>query len=398
MKLTKKLKIKISKKDADRLEKQSNLCRVLYNTALEQRIMVWKGQRKSLSVYDQKKELPELKDELPEFKQIYNKYLSETLFRLENTFKSFFQRCKEGKEKKGFPRFRGKHYFFTLTCSGMYIKRINSKTLQLPQKIIVKTYEDIPNKFGEVNIIKKNGQWYVTLVIEVEETIPDKLNNGIIGIDLGLKKLVTGVTTDNKIIERTHRKPTRKELNRLDNLRSKRDRCIKGSRRYNFLTFRLKKEGEKWRNRMIDWLHKVSYFLTNQTERILVIGKLDQRNMISENKKLNRYVQNEWRLGKFKEFLKYKCKKFGKELVEIDERYTTQDCFICGKREKKLLSQRKHKCECGFEIDRDINSSLNILKRYLLGLSHVPELNKFWDYVLEKSRNLNIAIEEFEYI
>jgi len=133
MLLTRKIKIKPSKIDAKKLEDQSNLCRYLYNNALEERIRAYKYSKISLNVWQQKKELPLLKKELPEFKQVYNKYLSATLFRLDKAFKSFFKRG-----NKGFPRYRGKHYFFTLDCPAMYVKRISNKKLQLPQKIKVK--------------------------------------------------------------------------------------------------------------------------------------------------------------------------------------------------------------------------------------------------------------------
>lgn len=112
MLLTKKIKICLKSEDQDRLIQQAEFCRQLYNLALEQRIMAYKGQRKSLTIYDQKKELPELKKNYPEFQQVYNKYLSATLFRLDEAFKSFFQRVRQnGVGKKGFPRFRGRNYF-----------------------------------------------------------------------------------------------------------------------------------------------------------------------------------------------------------------------------------------------------------------------------------------------
>jgi putative transposase len=76
----------------------------------------------------------------------------------------------------------------------------------------------------------------------------------------------------------------------------------------------------------------------------------------------NRIIQNEWRVGRFVELLSYKVKKFGKNLVTIDERNTTKTCSKCGKLQRLTLSQRTYKCSCGLEIDRDINSAINILK------------------------------------
>lgn len=385
--LTNKIKIKISKIDSDKLEVQSNLCRVLYNTALEQRISVYNQSRKSLSVYDQKKELVQLKEEMPEFKQVYNKYLSNTLFRLDRTFKDFFKRG------YGFPRYRGKYYFFTLECPAMYIERIDDNTLKLPQGIIVKTNEKIPEKFKDIEIFKQNDNWFIAFPYEVEGKEPAD-NDEVIACDLGLKKLVTAVTTNGSVIEMEHRKPSRKELSRLDNLRSKRDKCKKQSRRYVCLTKRLADENQEWRNRVMDRLHKVSSFLTKQTERILVIGDLKPSEMNAEVRGLNRYVKGEWRVHKFIQMLKYKYLREGKELVIQNEAYTSQDCCQCGNRHKIELSNRVYICDrCGLRIDRDLNSAFNMMKRFVLGRSHVGR--DTYD-VLAKARNLNI--DTFVYI
>ncbi|MHB9145340.1 MAG: helix-turn-helix domain-containing protein, partial [Symbiobacteriia bacterium] len=46
------------------------LCRRLYNAMLEQRIIAWRQRRKSISRYDQMRELPGLKVEMPEYAEI----------------------------------------------------------------------------------------------------------------------------------------------------------------------------------------------------------------------------------------------------------------------------------------------------------------------------------------
>lgn len=367
MLLTKKLKVKFKKKDSEKLELQSGLCRQLYNAALQERIDAYKRTGNGISVYDQKRELPGLKEACPEFKSVYNKYLSCALFRLDSAYKSFFRRCKGDSEKKGFPRYRGKNYFFTLDCPAMYVK-VNGKKIHLPQGITASAHETIPEKFRDIHISKSVDGWFITFAYEIKEV--DVNGDGILAIDLGLANLVTGISSKTcNVIQIKHRKPSRKELRRLDLLRSKRDKCKKYSRRWNYLTKRLRKELNEWTNKSIDHLHKVSHHITTQAERIIVIGKLEVQKMVSDNKNLNRLVQNEWRIFKFVAMLRYKSIRFGKVLFEENEAYTTQDCFHCGKREKKNLSQRTHKCDCGFKIDRDANSALNILRNFLLGHS-----------------------------
>ncbi len=64
--------------------------------------------------------------------------------------------------------------------------------------------------------------------------------------------------------------------------------------------------------------------------------------------------------------LVYKASQAGKQVIEIDPENTSQDCSNpkCDNRIEKDLSERTHKCnECGLEIDRDLNASLNIVNR-----------------------------------
>ncbi|WP_240319461.1 RNA-guided endonuclease InsQ/TnpB family protein [Deinococcus wulumuqiensis] len=81
------------------------LTRQLYNAALEQRIAAYRKQGKTITGYDQQRELIALKQECPEFRGVYSHVLQEPLERLEKAFKAFFSRLKRG-DKAGFPRFK----------------------------------------------------------------------------------------------------------------------------------------------------------------------------------------------------------------------------------------------------------------------------------------------------
>jgi putative transposase len=72
-------------------------------------------------------------------------------------------------------------------------------------------------------------------------------------------------------------------------------------------------------------------------------------------------------LGFFIELLTYKAKKIGKRVIVIDERGTTRTCAVCShKKEHFPLSERIYQCEvCGITRDRDQNSAINIMERFL---------------------------------
>src|SRR5258708_30794513 len=82
-------------------------CRRLYNTALEQRITLWRQRGVSLTRYQQEAELKDLRAELPEYASLHSHVLQDVLAPLAQTYQAFFPRLSNG-EKPGFPRFHGR--------------------------------------------------------------------------------------------------------------------------------------------------------------------------------------------------------------------------------------------------------------------------------------------------
>ena len=66
------------------------MCRWLYNTALEQRILAWQRVRVSLSRFQQEAELKEIRAEFPEYAAIHSHVLQDVLARLDKTYQAFF--------------------------------------------------------------------------------------------------------------------------------------------------------------------------------------------------------------------------------------------------------------------------------------------------------------------
>src|SRR5205085_10932532 len=63
----------------------------------------------------------------------------------------------------------------------------------------------------------------------------------------------------------------------LDKIRSKRDRCKKGSRRYKHLSQVYKRVSQQKRNKQNDSLHKASHLIAHKlVERTVVVGDVSQ--------------------------------------------------------------------------------------------------------------------------
>ncbi len=161
----------------------------------------------------------------------------------------------------------------------------------------------------------------------------------------------------------------------LDKIRSRRDTCKKKSRRSIRLSNVYKRVAEKKRNKQRDSLHKASHLIAHRmVERTVVVGDLSQRQMVikeqqERNKHLNRAVFNDWGAYTFTQMLAYKCQRYGKDLVFVDERNTSKTCSRCGHLQSMPLWKRTYRCvECGLVKDRDENSAVNILTRFLARL------------------------------
>jgi putative transposase len=64
----------------------------------------------------------------------------------------------------------------------------------------------------------------------------------------------------------------------------------------------------------------------------------------------------------FKRQLEYKANWYGATVIKVDRFYpSSQLCSCCNHRQKMPLSKRTFKCgNCGVEIDRDLNASINL--------------------------------------
>jgi putative transposase len=111
MKQAYKFRLYPTKKQEQKLFWTLTRCRELYNAALAERKEAYRMAGKSISYYEQKRDLPEIKAEIrEEYQDIHSQVLQDVLLRLEKAFKAFFRRIKQG-EEPGYPRFQGRNRY-----------------------------------------------------------------------------------------------------------------------------------------------------------------------------------------------------------------------------------------------------------------------------------------------
>src|SRR5437588_5498638 len=101
-------------KQAEQLTWILDRCRELYNAALEERREAYRMAGKTLGYCEQKRELPGLKAECPEYKEIGSQVLQDVIKRVDLAFQAFFRRVKAG-DKPGYPRFKGHDCYDSFT-------------------------------------------------------------------------------------------------------------------------------------------------------------------------------------------------------------------------------------------------------------------------------------------
>ena len=194
------------------------------------------------------------------------------------------------------------------------------------------------------------------------------MDNGLYqAIDLGITKIVTAVNSKARFLEVENLRPDKYWNPRIDKVTSRRDKCKKYSRRWHMLNKRKKWMQRKRTNQSKDFQHQLSRKIVNNTKaNTIIVGDLNVKGMgKSKIKGLNRSTQNTGTLGRFVEFLTYKAELMGKKVIRIDERYTSKTCCNCGLKHEMKLYNRRMICDCGNNIDRDQNSAINIMYRFL---------------------------------
>lgn len=356
---TYKCRAKLSGAGHERLGEIFRLSAELYNAGLESRIDCYRKTGESRGLYDQHKELVQVRSELPEFEAVSSIVFRGVLSRLDKAYKSFFRRVKI-KEKAGFPRFKSGRRWRTIEINDQawrMLKREDSKFILkvkgLP-RIEVKSSRELPPKalLKAIRITRKPLRTEVALSYELPTPEVKPVTNPV-GIDMGISKRLA--LSDGETVEK--REIDRKKLIRLQRSVS---RKVKGSGNRRKAASLLAKEWERVTDKERDYLHR----LTSQLTRMygfIAVEKLRTKNML-RNRHLAKSIQEQtW--GRFMTLLNEKAESAGVKMVEVDPGGTSQECSGCGATVKKDLSVRVHRCSCGLVIDRDVNAAINILHR-----------------------------------
>lgn len=293
----------------------------------------------------------------------------------------FYDNCKRKvKGKKGYPKFKKNTRSVEYKTSGWKLSE-DRKKIAFTDKVGIGTLKmkgtrDLNffqiDQIKRVRLIKRADGYYVQFCIKEDIRVakPKEFEptKHCIGLDVGLKYFYADSDGNTVEIPQFYRK-SENRLNRLNRQKSKKLRkgkpqshnYLKAKNRYARKHLRVSRQREEFAKR-------VAYSVI-QSNDLIAYEDLNIKGMV-RNRKLAKSI-NDVAWSTFRKWLEYFGFKYGKVTIAVPPHNTSQNCSNCGEKVPKSLSTRTHICHhCGYVADRDVNASINILKRGLSTVGH----------------------------
>lgn len=328
--------------------------RFVYNRMLSDRIEHYNLTGKSLNNTP-----AQYKSEFTWLKEVDSLALANAQMNLNTAYRNFFR-----DKSNGFPKFKSKkNNNFSYTTNNqkgtVYVENGYIKLPKLKSPVKIRQHRSFEGGIKSCTISKApSGKYHISILVETEiQKLP--ASDMRVGIDVGIKDfavLSNGESYKNP-------KHLRKSEKRLAKLQRDLSRKQIGSSNRNKARIKVAKLHEKIANQRMDFLHKKSTEIIRKNQAI-VIEDLKVKNLMKNHNLAKSIAEVSW--SRFREMLDYKSRWYGRELIIAPPDYpSSQLCSDCGNRssQTKDLACRVYICpECGLEIDRDYNASLNLLK------------------------------------
>jgi putative transposase len=334
-------------------------CRELYNAALHERREAYRMAGVKISYYAQRRELPGLKEDCPEFTHVGSQVLQDVLKRVDLAFAAFFRRVRAG-EKPGYPRFKGYDRYDSCTYSQAGWKLEDGRlVLAGIGALKIKWSRPIQGTIKTVTIHRSADQWHVCFSCVLDVPQPAVPARPATALDVGLEYFATladGSHIDNPRYFREAEAVVARRQRR-------RDRKKRGSKNRRRATLLVAKAHRRIHNKRLDFHHQEARKIVDRHGALAVEG-LRIKNMV-RNPCLAKSISDAgW--NQFLTILTAKAAEAGLVVVVVNPAGTSQVCSGCGRTVPKTLSDRWHICpyeDCGLSLQRDHNSAREILNR-----------------------------------
>jgi putative transposase len=215
-------------------------------------------------------------------------------------------------------------------------------------------------KLISVTVSRTNSGKYYASVVTQQETQPLNLTGKKVGLDIGIKDLMT---LSNGVVIKNPRF-LRESQSKIKNVQKHLSRKTKGSNRYMKCKRKLSNLHEKVSNQRSWYLHNVTTAIVKDYD-LISVETLSSESMKGNYSKINSSIYDT-SIYELTRQLEYKSEWYGKSFVKVDKWFpSSQLCCECGTQNKEIknLNIRDWQCVCGARHHRDLNAAKNILKQ-----------------------------------
>lgn len=275
----------------------------------------------------------------------------------------FYKRCKLGIKPVGFPKFKKTSRSFELKqfgwrfTSNYQLQLSNIGTFKLYGGADLQHYSK--DQIKRLKIVKRADGYYCLFAIDIVKKVEEPPTGKTIGLDLGLTHFYTD-SEGNTVANPKFYQKAEKQLRKLNRRLS---RKTKGGKNWLKAKQALGRKHLDISRQRKDFATKLARCVVRSND-FVAIENLSIKNMMKNHHLAKAIGSSSWYL--FRCWLEYYGKVFGRVVIAIDPKNTSQNCSQCGIKVPKELSERIHNCpQCRLVMDRDHNAAINILKKGL---------------------------------
>lgn len=209
------------------------------------------------------------------------------------------------------------------------------------------------SKLGTMRIVVKNNSVIAQIVYDADEPVcPDDGN--VMGVDLGIKCPAVSKCSDGSVkfygngrrnkAMRRHFAAKRKTLQKakhqdaVEHINNKEQRTMK------------------------DIDHKLSHDIVAtaivHNAKTIKLEQLQNIRSTTRTSRKNNHSLHNWSFYRLAQYITYKAKLAGIEVLYVNPAYTSQRCPVCG--DVHHANDRNYVCKCGYHIHRDVLGAINI--------------------------------------
>lgn len=305
-----------------------------------------------------------------------------------NRKKALLDRKNKKQVRRGLPDYKSRHRAqptlnyvigrFRLVDAGETLRLKLTKGTVIP----VVWSRRLPSAPTSVRVYRKpNGKWFASFVVKTTPEYDTPHTGSAVGIDWGVQETATTVTVDDQgevkesvdldmsfgAYERKYEKRLAEVQRRMARRYQKDKRRSEQSRGYKKALRQYRELKRRSAAQRKDTANKWAVKVCRNSD---AIASEDFKPKFLSHTTMARKAQDA-AIGQLIGALEWQAVKRGRRFVKVNPAYTTQDCSNCGARAKRRLGlqDRVYKCErCGFVLDRDRNSAINML----IGAGFIP--------------------------